>query len=52
MVNSDIEEFNEYSKIKYEAISARGERCNDMISNLIKGYLAAGDKYFVRYRQK
>ena len=51
MVNSDIERFNEYANINYEALFARGDRCNDMMSNLFKGYLAAGEKEFVRYIQ-
>ena len=48
-VNSDIDKFNEYANINYEALTERCERCNDMIYNLLKGYLAAGDKYLVSY---
>ena len=40
MVNSDIEKFNEYAKISYEALTAKGERCDDMMSYLFNGYLA------------
>ena len=40
-VNFDIDKLNEYSKIKYEALTARGERCNEMMSNMFKGYIAA-----------
>ena len=43
-VNSDIDKFNKYAKINYKALSARGERCNNMISNLFKWYLESGDK--------
>ena len=43
-VNSDIEKFNEYTKTNYEALTVKGERCDDMISNLSKGYLAAVEK--------
>ena len=44
MVNSDIDKFNEYDKINFEALTARGERCDEIISNLFKGYIATGDK--------
>ena len=50
-LKSNIEKFNEYTKINYEVLTARGERCNNMMSNLFKGYLAAWYKYCVRYIQ-
>ena len=43
-VNSNIEKFNEYAKIKYDVLTKICERCNDIISNFFKGYLAAGEK--------
>ena len=43
-VNSYIDKFNEYTKINYEALTTRGERCNDRMTNLFKGYLASGYK--------
>ena len=50
-VNSDIDKLNEYASINYEALASRGERCDDMGSNIFKGYLLEGDKYFVSYIQ-
>ena len=50
-VNSGIDKSNEYAMINYESLTARGERCNDMVSNLFKGYLAEGYKQFMRYIQ-
>ena len=50
-VKSDIEEFNEYSKINYEALIARGEGCNDRISKLLKEYTETGYEEFLRYTQ-
>ena len=43
-VNSEIYRFNEYANINYEALNARGEKCNDMMLNLFKGYIADEDK--------
>ena len=39
-VNFDIDKFNEYAKINYEELIARGDRCDDMMSKLFKEYLA------------
>ena len=44
MVNSNIDKFNEYSKIKYEATTARGDMYDDMMSKLFNGYLESADK--------
>ena len=44
MIKYDIVKFNEYAKIKYEALPARGDRCDNMMSNLFKGYLVVGEK--------
>ena len=46
------EKFNEYANIKYEEFTARGERCDKIMSNLLKVYLVAGYKYFSRYIQQ
>ena len=35
-VNYDIEKFNEYINTNHEALNARGERCDGMMSNLFK----------------
>ena len=45
----DIEKINEYTKVNYKALNAIGKRCDNMMSNLLKGYLAAVYKEFVRY---
>ena len=37
--------------INFEALTARSDRYNSVMWNLFKGYLAAGEKYFVRYIQ-
>ena len=50
-VNPDIEKFNEYANINYEALSARGERCDVMMSNQLNGFVVAWDKAFLRYIQ-
>ena len=50
-VKSDIDKFNEYAKINYEALTTWGERYNNIMPNLFKGYLAAGREYFVKHTQ-
>ena len=51
MVNSGIENFDEYSKINYEDLTEKRDKCDETMSNLFMGYLAARDKGFVRYIQ-
>ena len=46
-VNSNIEIFNEYVKINYEALTTRGKRCDDMMLYMFKVYIQAVDKDFV-----
>ena len=48
-INSDITRFNGYVKGLVLSLSARGQRTEDLLSNLFKGYLAASDKVFVKY---
>lgn len=48
-VNSDITKFNEYVYLLISALTARGERTEDLLVNLFKGYKAASDKTFVSY---
>ena len=43
-VNSEIGKFNKYANINYEALNARGEKYNDMMLNLFKGYIDDADK--------
>jgi hypothetical protein len=49
VVKSNIEDFNKYVKENYEGLKARGERCDDLMVNLFKGYECASDQEFVRY---
>jgi len=46
---SDITKFNQYVLLLLSALSARGERTEDLLVNLFKGYFAATDKKFVAY---
>ena len=48
-INSNIEEFNNYVKINQQGLKARGERTDDLMINLFKGYAAARDATFVKY---
>lgn len=48
-INSNVKEFNLYVKTNYEGLRARGERCDDIMINLFKGYVSASDSEFVRY---
>jgi hypothetical protein len=40
---------NEYVKQNYEGLLARGERCDDIMINLFKEYMAASDSEFIQY---
>ena len=51
-IDSDIKKFNEYVKTQVEALSARGQTTNDLLSNLFKGYAAASDSKFRKYIAK
>ena len=42
--NLDIDKFIEYAKINYEAHTTRGERYDNIMSNLFKGYVLERDK--------
>ena len=48
-VDSDIVEFNNYVDTQVEALAARGQTTNDLLTNLFIGYKAASDKKFVEY---
>ena len=48
-INSNIKLFNTYVKQQLEALSARGETTQDLLTNLFKGYLAASDRQFIDY---
>ena len=36
-LNSDSEKFNEYTKINYKAVTAIGQRCDNMMSKPVQG---------------
>jgi hypothetical protein len=46
-IKSNIKEFNEDVKQNYERLLAHGERCDDIMINLFKGYMAASDSEFI-----
>jgi hypothetical protein len=48
-IGNDITKFNQHVQLLMNALTARGETTNDLLSNLFKGYLAASDKVFVLY---
>ena len=45
----NITKFNEYVMLLVQSLAARGERSDDLLINLFKGYLAAPDKEFKSY---
>ncbi len=51
-IESNIVKFNEHVQSLLDSLTARGQTTEDMIPNLIKGYLKASDKQFVAYIQK
>ena len=48
-VGCNITKFNQYVKLMVHALGARGERTEDLLSNLFKGYAACSDKSFITY---
>ena len=48
-VNSNVEEFNQYVKLNYDGLKARGHQCSDLLVHLWKAYLIVSDKSFVEY---
>ena len=51
-LKSDINKFNSYVKVQTDALAARGERTEDLIANLFKGYAMASDRSFRQYIAK
>ena len=51
-IGNDITKFNGYIKSLVQSLTARGERTEDLLSNLFKGYQAVSDKEFVKYISK
>ena len=50
--NSNIELFHLHVKNSMEGLKARGEKANDLIMELFKGYKAASDSTFVEYIER
>ena len=48
-VQSNITLFNDYVKSQITNLKARGEKSEDLLTNLWKAYFVASDKNFVRY---
>ena len=48
-IGNDITRFNGYVKGLVQSLAARGERTEDLLSNLFKGYQAVADKNFLKY---
>ena len=48
----NINTFNEYVNDQMNSLASRGETSNDILVNLIRGYLACSDKKFVEYIEK
>ena len=48
-INNNIKLFNTYVKQQLEALAARGETIQDLLTNLFKEYLAASDRQFNDY---
>jgi hypothetical protein len=51
-VGSDVEKFNIYVHNLVEQLTARGQKTQDLLTNLFKGYKAAKDRKFVEYMEK
>ena len=49
---NDISVFNDYVNDQMNTLATRGETSNDIIVNLIRGYMACTDKKFVEYIEK
>ena len=48
-VNSGIEKFNLYVKVKVDGLESRGEHTDNLMTNLFKAYQLSSDGEFVRY---
>ena len=48
-IGNDITKFNGYVKSLVQSLAARGEKTEDLLSNLFKGYQAVSDKMFLKY---
>ena len=48
-INDDIEKFNQYVRQQRQNLLVRGQRSDDLLINIFKGYLNCSDKNFVEY---
>lgn len=48
-LKSNVKQFNKYVMSQLHALEARGQRTEDLLVNLFKGYMAASDKTFRNY---
>ena len=48
-VNHDVRKFNDHVQTQLDALAARGETVQDLVSKLLKGYSAVKDKAFERF---
>ena len=51
-VGCNVTKFNQYVKLMIQALGARGETTQDLLSNLFKGYSSCSDQSFVTYIMK
>ena len=48
-IKDDIEKFNQYVRQQRQDLLARGQRSDDLLVNLFKGYLSCSDRSFTEY---
>ena len=48
-IKDDIEKFNQYVRQQRQDLLARGQRSDDLLVNLFKGYLSCSDRKFTEY---
>jgi hypothetical protein len=51
-IGNDITKLNQYVKLLVAGLQARGEKCEDLMHHIFKGYMACSDKNFVSYIQR
>ena len=48
-IGNDVTKLNSYVKVLCLSLAARGEKTEDLLTNLFKAYLSVSDKTFVQY---
>ena len=51
-INSNVTKFNAHVQLLLNGLQTRGETTQDLLTNLLKGYLAVSDHSFVKYIQR